>query len=157
MYAFKTEWIERINKYESKYGKGRNKLRNYCKMKTSYFTEHYCELILPLIHRSVLSKFRCADAHIRLDTGRYKILAENDRLCPFCDVVESEIHVLFYCKLYEQLRKPLIGKALTIKPLFVNLSDIDKLSFILSNRELARIGANICNSILKTRLFHLYK
>ena len=47
VYAFNNDWIERINKYESKVGKGRNKLRNYCKMKTNYFTEQYCRLILP--------------------------------------------------------------------------------------------------------------
>ena len=151
MYAFNNDWIKRIDKYESKGGKGRNKLRNYCKMKTSYFTEHYCKLILPPTHRSALNKFRCGVAPIWIETGKYESLAENDRLCPFCNDVESEIHVLFYCKLYKKLRKPLIDEALTINSFFANLFDIhvDKLSFILSNREIARIGAKTCYNICK--------
>ena len=157
MLAFINDWIERINTYESKGGKGRNKLRNYCKMKNGYFTEHYCKLILPPTHRSALSKFRCGVAPIRIETGRYEGLAEYDRLCPFCDTVESEIHVLFYCKLYEQIRKELVEKALSVNPSFASMSDIEKLSFVLSNRKIARFSAKTCNNILKTRLFYLCK
>ena len=51
MYAFNNDWIKRINRYERNRGKGRNKLRNYYKIKTSFFTEHYCKLILPPTHR----------------------------------------------------------------------------------------------------------
>ena len=87
MYAFDNDWIERINN-ESKSVKVRNKLRNYCKMKTSYFTEQYCQLILPSTHRSALSKFRCGVAPFRIETDRY----------------ESQKYVLFYCNLYEHLR-----------------------------------------------------
>ena len=111
----------------------------------SYFTEKYCKLILPPTHRTSLSKFRGV-AHIGIETGRYESLAENYRLYPY---VESELHVLFYCKLYEQLRKPLIDKALTINTLIDNLFNIDNLSYILSHSDLSRISGITCNQIWK--------
>ena len=46
-------------------------------MKTGYFTEHYCKLLLPPTHRSTFTRFRCRVAHIRIKTGRYESLAEN--------------------------------------------------------------------------------
>ena len=38
---------------------GHNKLRTYKLFKTNHVVESYCNLILPLRHRSAFAKFRC--------------------------------------------------------------------------------------------------
>ena len=93
-------WRECINKTEGI--SGRNKLRHYCKSKTGYKAEHYCKIILAPKHRSALSEFRCGVAPIRIETGRYEHLVENERLCQLCNLkaVESEVHGLMHCNRY---------------------------------------------------------
>ena len=49
---------------------------------------------MPPKHRSAISPFRCDIALIRKETGRYKNLRDNERVCPFCDCIEDESHVL---------------------------------------------------------------
>ena len=91
---FVDNWSRRINSDVSPSGKGRNKLRMYQLIKTRFATENYCKIILPPRHRAAFSKFRCGVAPLRIETGRYEGLAENLRLCPFCNVVENEMHAI---------------------------------------------------------------
>ena len=61
--------------------------------------EKYCLMILPPSHRSAFC--RCGVAPLRIETGRYENLREEDRKCPFCKtMVENEIHVICDCTLY---------------------------------------------------------
>ena len=41
---------------------------------------------------------------IDIETGRYKGIDREDRLCPFCDVLEDEKHAIFSCDAYEEIR-----------------------------------------------------
>ena len=57
-------------------------------------------------HLSALARFRCRIAAIRIETGRYEGLPENERICPVCEnVVEDEYHVLCQCPSYTDLRE----------------------------------------------------
>lgn len=96
-------------------GSGRNKLRIYRLFKTSYHVEQYCKMHMSFCHRSAQAKFRCGVAHIRLETGRYEGLPENQRLCPFgCNVVETEMHVILNCPLYNTYRNILMQKSILL-------------------------------------------
>jgi len=64
-----------------------------CTYKQIFCVEKYCLLIMPPQLRSALSKFRCVVAPIRIETGRYENLKENERVCPFCNCIEDEVHV----------------------------------------------------------------
>ena len=150
---FVAQWYGRINNEIGPSGRGRNKLPVYKVMKTNFVTERYCEMMLPQRHRSAFSKFRCGVAPIRIETGRYEGLAENLRICPFCNLVENEIHVLIHCHLYEDLREALFKKALECEPHFHSMSDEQKLVVLFSNPELVRICAKTCALILQRRQF----
>jgi hypothetical protein len=81
-------------------------------------------------HRSALAKFRCGVAPLRLETGRYENIPEDRRLCPICKSgIENEIHVLFHCVAYQDLREQLTNKACEMSNTFLNLSDENKLIF----------------------------
>lgn len=111
-------------------------------------------------HRSALAKFRCGVALIRLETERYEDIPENLRLCLICKLsFEHEIHLLFKCVAYHDLRQMLISKSMEIDNNFVNLNNQEKLIhvFVLSNKDIVRETAKTRCAILKERNNLLYK
>ncbi len=156
---FTKNWLTRINQEVGPSGHGRNKLRLYKIIKTDFTTEQYCNMILPLRHRSAFSKFRLGVAPIRIETGRYEGLREENRICPFCanNIVENELHVILNCEIYKDIRESLFNKALSQNPEFRNMPDCDKFSFLFSNFNLIRICAKTCFLILQRRQFLLCK
>ena len=123
---FVTNWSARINGNVGISGRGRNKLRSYKTFKQNYIVENYCKIILPIRHRAAFSKFRCGVAPIRIETGRYEGLPEEARLCPFCNILENEMHVVMNCRVYDDLREPLLYKAANCNPTFNSLSEVNQ-------------------------------
>ena len=113
--------------------------------------------ILPPRHRADFSKFRCGVAPLRIETGRYEGLAENLRLCPFCNVVENEMHAILNCNTYEDLRDALFKKASECSLDFDSMSDEEKFMFLFSNINLVRPCAKTCALILQRRQFLICK
>ena len=132
---------------------GGNKLRIYRMVKTEFETEAYVKCILGRQQRSALARFRCGTAAIRIETGRYEGLPENERICPVCEnVVEDEYHVLCQCPLYTDLREEYYEFLIAEMDVNVhNLSKEEKLSLILSNTENSaiRASAKFCCQILE--------
>lgn len=155
MSEFKAMWYTQINNIVGPSGRGRNKLRTYCLFKSEYKAEEYCKMILPLRHRAAFAKFRCGVAPLRLETGRYENLALENRICPFCDSIETEAHVILECMLYQDLRQILFSKATQVNFHFATLSPKDKLIFIFSNADIRRLSAKTCFNILQRRYFYL--
>ena len=116
-------------------------------------------MILPQSHRSAFSKFRIGVAPIRVETGRYEGLREENRTCPFCenDIVENELHVMLKCDLYRDIREKLFDKAIEQNQNFYSMPDCDKFAFLFSNFNLIRVCAKTCFLILQRRQFLLCK
>ena len=95
MSLYEHKWKQSINNVKGKSGKGRNTLRRYCTYKQIFYVEKYCLLIMPPKHRSALSKFRCGVAPIRIETGRYENLKENERVCPYVFVIVLRMKFMF--------------------------------------------------------------
>ena len=108
---FVNKWTRQINSEIGPSGRGRNKLRMYKLIKSRFVAENYCKIILPPRHRAAFSKFRCGVAPLRIETGRYEGLTEDMRLCPFCSIVENEVHAILKCHVYEDLRDTLFKKS----------------------------------------------
>ena len=106
-------------------------------------------------HRSAFSKFRLGVAPIRIETGRYENLSEENRICPFCDnnVIESELHVFFECEIYNDIRRKLFDEAIRLNRDFENIPNRDKFVFLFSSFNLIRLCAKTCSLILKRRQF----
>ena len=152
-----SDWSNDMNRVSGRNGRGRNKLRTYTLFKETYQVERYCKINLHFPHRSALAKFRCGVAPIRLETGRYENLAENERTCPFCpNVVESEKHVLLHCPLYSGERRLLFCKAIDINSSFMTICDDERLKFLFSHPAMIRVIAKTCCNILKIRNNKLY-
>ena len=79
------------------------------------------------------------------------------RLCPLCGVdVETETHALINCNAFDDLRTPLFSAAENVLVDFNNLTDLDKLVFILTNDNLVKISAKTCMFLLNRRRELLY-
>ncbi len=102
---------------------------------------------------SAFTKFRCGVASIRLETGRYENLPEEQCLCPMCDsqVIESEIHLLTKCNLYIDLRTDLFQRASSVNNDLNNFTDTQKFIFLMTNAEVIIPTAKTCHAILSKR------
>ena len=104
-------WISDVTRPEARRGNGRNKLRTYKLFKIAYKEENYVKIIMQRNHRSAFAKFRMGIAPLRIETGRYERLKEEEITCFLCsDTVESEEHVLLNCPLYTHSREPWFAK-----------------------------------------------
>lgn len=148
-----SQWKDDINRETAKCGRGKNKLRTYRMFKHSYETESYVKTMLNRRHRIALAKIRCGVAPIRLETGRFERIPEEQRLCPIClnGDIETELHVITECSAYYDLRKDLFTSASFLNDTFNEISNIDKMCFILSDNRIANISVKACYEILTAR------
>ncbi len=154
---YKKTWKNSISRENATRGPGRNKLRTYHTFKQDYLCESYVTRPLPRSHRSALAKFRCGVAPIRIETGRYENVPANLRYCFNCsEEIEDETHVLLLCPLYDVLRKDLL-KECEKKYDFTELSPLEKLYIIFTDRDLTFYSAKTCHNILIKRRDILYK
>ena len=112
--TIQAEWKEKLSKKPGK-------LKTYSKFKTEFKMEPYLLVIKNKAHRMSLSQLRCSSHKLNIETGRYKNIDCNDRLCTFCTTneIEDEEHFLCTCKFYETERMQLFS---TLKNIYPNLS-----------------------------------
>ena len=111
------------------------KLRLYREFKTHFEPELYLVRYLPNHIRSFFAQFRVGILPIRIETGRYtNIFDENtgnfrrmnadERICNICNMnsVEDEIHFLFYCNSFHHERADFVNDCVTEQITFYTLS-----------------------------------
>ena len=126
--------------------------------KPEFKVESYVQKLMSLSHRHALAKFQCGVAPLRLETGRYANIPEHEQCCFNCeDKIESELHVLVECPVYENFRDDLYDVANQKVANFDQLSSQQKLCAILSNSSIAHKSAKTCHMILERRHELLFK
>ena len=82
------------------------KLRTYRSFKTDMKVATYLKCNLPKFQRSLISQLRFGILPIRIETGRFVGLDENEQICEMCNQneIEEEAHLLFSCDLYAPFR-----------------------------------------------------
>ena len=106
---FISQWRSQVNVGLPRLSGG-NKLRFYKQFKTSFQMEPYLNLIDNFHLRKCISKFRCSDHVLEIETGRHKTIKVEERLCKMCKVaVETEEHFLRFCPKYNYLRRRYFG------------------------------------------------
>ena len=117
----------------------------------------YCKKKIPLKHSSAFAKIRCGGAPIKIETGRYKSLAVEERICPFCSNIEDEMHVILDCSVCNDLRVTLLDKASDVYPGFNDLNNLEKFKILFSERRLIRFCAKTCFNSLQRRNSLLFR
>ena len=98
------QWKTKISKVTSNNGQS-NKLGFYSRLKTTFEMEPYLKNVNNFYLRKQICKFRCSDHKLEIETGRHRKIDINSRICRICNSsIESEMHFLAICPLYESLR-----------------------------------------------------
>ena len=113
-----------------------NKLRTYRTYKTELHVEPYLLLNVSKLQRRSLAKLRLGVLPLAIETGRHSrpITPLDQRLCKLCNMntVESELHFLVQCPLYEDQRVYIFNGALELDPNFNDLCDTEKMVFLMN-------------------------
>ena len=82
------------------------KLTTYSTIKESHDLEGYIINIDDRFLRKYLSMLRLSCHPLKIETGRYRKIPQELRLCDFCNLneIENEYHMIMRCKLYDNLR-----------------------------------------------------
>ncbi len=72
------------------------------------------------------------------------------------DEIESEIHLMIVCSLYNDIRATLYESALLIDNDFNTYSNMDKFVILMDNEGIIRNSAKACYSILQKRRRYVY-
>ena len=111
----------------------KSKLRTYITFETNFDTEKYAKKYTCQRERSLFTQLRVGILSIkRSETGRYRGIAIDERLCQFCkSLVEDEVNFLCSCPLYAaercKLYTSIIGRNELFEPVEINT----KLQYIM--------------------------
>ena len=98
-----SEWGEQLKKQNSK-------LELYKEIKGKFEIESYLDNIPNYHLRKLITKFRCSDHKLEIETGRHKNTERKQRICKTCHLdVENETHFLCFCPTYKSLRTAIFG------------------------------------------------
>ena len=112
------------------------KLRTYALFKINIKTELYVSLLIPKCKRSIFCQFRSGILPLAIETGRYRNVPADERLCEICNLnlVEDEIHFLCFCPRYQELRTELYQNVLSLDCLFPQYTDTEKFRILMDDR-----------------------
>ena len=128
------------------------KLRTYIKFKETLKTEEYVKVCLSRMQRSLLAQFRSGILPLYVETGRYRGIQLENRICVLCtkQEIEDECHFLCKCDFYYDLRKSLYESVTNRCPEFVTKSSDEKFVYLMSY-ECKLVAKYIQNAWLKRR------
>ena len=134
---YKVKWLSNIG--------NKPKLRTYKLFKHDFSTESYLYFNLPKWKRSILAQFRLGILPLNIETGRYKLIKDNqgkfrktkpeERLCLVCNagLTEDETHFLLECTCYNQMRQKLLQIAPIKNENFMSLEKDNRLKYLMNN------------------------
>ena len=123
-----TQWANDVKKY--------SKLDLLAEIKPEFGTENYLKVDMDRYDKSLLSQYRYGILPLEIETGRYKGIDREHRVCTLCDneVVEDQVHFAFHCSAYNHLRVTFNDTCNDRIEGWNNMSDIDKIASLFENQ-----------------------
>ena len=114
-------------------------LRTYNKFKCSFGIEPYLNMLKNHKYRTAVSQLRTSSHTLAIERGRQSHWRPkvhiSDQTCNICGALEDETHFLIHCSLYRREREVIFSNILKFHPGFSELSDENKLVFLLWNTD----------------------
>jgi hypothetical protein len=113
----------------------KSKLRTYKLIKTEVGQEDFIKTTLSRVARSILFRLRSGVLPLKIETGRFRSVPSDKRICELCNLneIENEIHFVIKCPLYEDLRQTMYGEIIRFFPNFSTESEMDKYKICMKN------------------------
>ena len=153
---FERQWLQDISN-DKKGNNQRNKLRTYRNFKNDFSYENYLNYISNTPYRITITKLRVSCHILNIEKGRHAKLNVEQRVCTKCNLnmIEDELHFIIMCPMYSILRRKYFTDISNIFPMFHNLTDPQKLNFImifcLNESDTANITAEFLHKIYEQR------
>jgi hypothetical protein len=135
-----------------------SKLNFYKLFKNDFCPESYIFKIHNRAHRSVFAQLRCGILPLKIETGRYTQIPMDYRLCIFCNenVIENEMHFLFQCNFYSNIRINFWPKFINRCDNFDQMNNIEKVKIMMSNNVL-KVASEFIYECYCKRKSYLYQ
>ena len=103
--------------------------------KEDFCTEPYVKYCMSRKKRSILAQFRLGILPLNIETGRFRNISVNERICKFCvdNVIEDEMHFLCCCNVYADARKILYDSVESRCTHFGNMNNVEKLVYLMKH------------------------
>ena len=122
-----------------------NKLRTYRLHKDRISTEPYVTANISRYERSILAKIRSGTLPLEVETGRYRQVPLDERICKLCQAsIENEIHFLVDCHFYDDLRYDLFNTMSNEYTDFIDQPSIVKYILIMLSSNVVTVGKTKC-------------
>ena len=132
-------FLEKMNEHYLEEIENKPKLRSFKLFKTKFETATYLIANLSRYQRSLLAKIRSGTLCLGIETGRFRSIPVENRLCEICKTsVEDEKHFLCECPLYRELRQTLLFdldlsiSSLSTEELFIKIMSTEKVYSLAS-------------------------
>ena len=122
-------------------------------MKENFSTENYATKHLARNKRSLFAQLRIGILPLKIETGRFTNIPVDNRICVYCDSgeIEDEFHFVLSCEFYVDFRDILLQKCNELNNNFESLSRIEKMKYILSNKDIIIYSVNYTASAFYRR------
>ncbi len=122
------------------------KLRTYVKFKDNLQVEEYVKFCNSRRKRSLIAQFRSGTLPLAIETGRFRGLKPEERMCEICKngLVEDELHFLCVCSEYDVIRNRMYERVSEEYSDFNVLNTEDKFIYLLRNE-----WKEVCNYLDK--------
>lgn len=105
-----------------------------------------------------MAQFRCGILPLKIETGRYYNIPADLRLCEICseNCIEDEIHFLFFCKTYKDIRDRLFLNVNSLIPNFLSLGTEGKLNILMNTQNGVKHCARFISEamVIRSNLLH---
>ncbi len=81
-------------------------------------------------HRSYFAQYCCRSLPLSIETGRWRNINLEDRICKMCDsfVEKDEYHIMFHCSLEKKFTDPFLHHVCNTVLNIDQLNEVDKIT-----------------------------
>ena len=134
-----------------------SKLKCYLALNREYTVAEYLSTVTDPKQRKILTRYRLSEHSLAIEKGRHRQtwIPREDRLCTHCtqNEVETELHFLTTCPLYQDIRDTYFPQITTTQGQFENMTNDEKLPYLLGEvQQCANTAARFVSCCDKKRI-----